>query len=149
MKQLLILFLFFSLFNSFGQAPVKQPVYWWASKFQLEDFQDMPVGSKILFIQHCLINQPAEVPTGIIFYENVYYQKEHFSMGIEFKDTVVASVTYFFKEKQWEMLKVIGYSGIRAYGSAIKGQWIYTLQEEKRHTVIVGDKKKIVVVQTI
>jgi hypothetical protein len=109
----------------------------------------MPVGSKILFVQKCVPSLPAEVPTGVLFFENVNYLKEHFSMAIEFKDTVVASVTYYLKAKQREILKVIGYPNIKARGSSTKGQWTYILQEEKRHTVIVGDRKKITVVQIL
>lgn len=149
MKNLLILFLAtLSWFSSFGQTSIEQPLYWWVSKFPLENLQEMPVGAKILFQQDCNHDLPAEVPTGRLFFENVRYQKELFSMGIEFKDTIVVSVTYYLKPKQQEVLKAIGYPDIKAKGSAIKGQWTYTLQEDNRRTTIVGDKKRIVVVQT-
>lgn len=69
-------------------------------------------------------------------------------MAIEFKDTVVASVTYYLTAKQKDLLGAIGYSNVNANRS-IKGQWTYIISEEKRKTVIVGDKKKIIVVQTL
>lgn len=149
MKKILIILTALIGLNSFGQVSVKTPSYWWVSKFPLEDLQELAVGSKILFVQNCARNQPAEVTTGVTFYENVYCQKERFSMAIEFKDTVIVSVTYYLKAQQYALLGKIGYPDIKAKGSAVKGQWTYTLQEEKRRTTIVGDKKRIVVVQTI
>jgi len=149
MKQFVLVLSFLSVFISYSQVSVKQPTYYYVSKWQLEELQDLPVGDKILFQQNCTTKLPANVPTGIIFFENVFHQDERFSMAIEFKDTVVASVTYYLSAKQKDLLKTIGYSDVKASGSAIKGQWTYTLNEEKRHTTIVGDKKRILVIQTL
>lgn len=148
MRKLLIVCLMFVGFSSFGQVSINEPQYYYVSKWQLEELQELPVGSKILFQQNCTTKLPQNVPTGVIFFENVFHQKERFSMAVEFKDTVVVSVTYYLGAKQQGLLKAIGYSDIKANGSAIKGQWTYVLDEDKRHTVIVGDKKRIVVVQT-
>ncbi len=70
-------------------------------------------------------------------------------MAIEFKDTVVVSVTYYFSAKQKELLYSIGYPDIQARGSAIKGQWTAVLHNNKRHTTIVGDRKRIVVIEAL
>lgn len=115
----------------------------------LENLRELPVGSKVLFKQNCNPKLPADVPNGVIFFENVTHLKDRLSMAIEFKDTVIVSVTYYIGAKQYALLKDLGYSNVKANGSAIKGHWTYVLNEEKRHTVIVGDKKRIVVVQTI
>lgn len=149
MKKFLIAFIALTSFSSLGQVSIEEPRYHYVSKWLLEELQDLPVGEKILFEQNCTTKLPATVPTGIVFFENVFDQKERFSMAIEFKDTVIVSVTYYLKAQQYALLGKIGYPGIKAKGSAVKGQWTYTLQEEKRRTTIVGDKKRIVVVQTI
>jgi hypothetical protein len=134
---------------SYSQIHIIQPSMHYVGKWQLESINSMKIGNRVLFKQECTTNLPPEFPTGIIFFENVFHQKECFSIAVEFKDTVVASVTYYLRAKQKDLLKVIGYSGIKAHGSAIKGQWTYVLNEEKCHTTIVGDKKRIVVVQTL
>ena len=135
-------------FCSFCQLTIEQPQLYYFSKKQFVDYEWMKVGNKILFQQQCSTELPPEVPTGIVFFENVYYQKEQFSMAFEFKDTVVVSVTYYLDADQLDVLKLIGYSDIKANGSAIKGQWTYIDSKDKMDTVIVGDKKRIVVVQT-
>lgn len=149
MRTFLVAFIALISLNSIGQTSIKQPQYYYVSKWQLKELQELPVGDKVLFAQNCTTKLPAEVPTGVVFFENVYEQKNRFSMAIEFKDTVIVSVTYYLGAKQHELLKKIGYPNIKAQGSAIKGQWTYNLQDEKRRTTIVGDKKHIVIVQTI
>lgn len=149
MRNFILTILLCTGFNCLGQVSVKSPLYWWVSKFQFKYFQELPVGTKILFVQNCTTSLPAEVPTGILFFENVCHLKEQFSVSVEFKDTVVVAMTYYLRAKQIDFLKELGFPKIEAHGSAIKGQWTYTLQEEKRRTTIVGDKKRIVVVQTI
>lgn len=150
MRTFLIAFITLMGFSSFSQISIQKPRYYYISMWQLKDLQEIPVGTKVLFQQNCTKDLPANVPTGVVFFKNVFHeQKGYLSMAIEFKDTVVVSVTYYLKANQQELLKVIGYPEIKARSSAIKGQWTYTLQEEKRRTTIVGDKKHIVVVQTI
>lgn len=70
-------------------------------------------------------------------------------MSVEFKDTVIVAITYFFSAKQTSLLPVIGYTNVKGRATAIKGQWTYILNETNYRTVIVGDKKQIVVVQTM
>jgi hypothetical protein len=147
MKLILSFLLFFS-FGSFAQLKIVNPTIYYVSKWTLEDLQELPVGSKILFQQQCTTEMPKNIPTGVILFENVYHQNERFSTSIEFKDTVVVSVTYYLTSKQKSLLAILGYSNIKANSSAVKGQWTYTMNEDNRLTVIVGDKKRIVVVQT-
>lgn len=109
----------------------------------------MEIGHRVLFKQECTNILPPDFPNGVVLFENVVDQKERFSVAVEFRDTVVVSVTYYLKANQYAILDRIGYSNVKGNGSAIKGQWTYNLQEEKRHTTIVGDRKRIVVVQTI
>jgi hypothetical protein len=149
MKQFVLILSFLSAFISYGQVTVTQSSYYYVSKWTLEELQDLPVGSKILFQQNCTTKLPANVPTGVVFFENVFHQKERFSMAVEFKDTVIVSVTYYLSAKQKNLLKHIGYSEIKANGSAVKGQWTYTLDESKRRTTIVGDRKRIIVIQSL
>ena len=149
MKQFLLVFSFIGVFTSYSQVAVTQPAYYYVSKWKLKELQELPVGTKILFQQNCTTKLPANVPTGTVFFENVFHQDQHFSMAVEFKDTVVASVTYYLSAKQKDLLKSLGYSGIQARGSAVKGQWTYTLNEAKYRTTMVGDKKRIVVIQTL
>ena len=149
MKQFALLISFLSVFISHAQVTVTQPAYYYVSKWQLEELLELPVGTKILFQQNCTTKLPATVPTGTVFFENVFHQEQRFSMAVEFKDTVVVSVTYYLSAKQTELLKPLGYSDIRARGSAIKGQWTVVLQTNKKHTTIVGDRKKIIIVQTL
>lgn len=108
----------------------------------------MKIGMRVLFRQECTNTLPPEFPTGTVFFENVHYQNERFSTAVEFKDSTVVSITYYLKSNQANLLKQMGYPDIKANGTAIKGQWTYTLAEEKRRTTIVGDKKRIVVIQT-
>lgn len=149
MKQLALLFFFFSAFLSQSQVTVTQPAYYYVSKWKLEELQELLVGIKILFQQNCTTKLPANVPTGTVFFENVFHRDQRFSMAVEFKDTVVVSVTYYFKASQTGLLKAIGYPDVRARGSAIKGQWTAVSHANKKHTTIVGDKKRIVVVETL
>lgn len=135
-------------FYSFCQLTIEQPQIYYVSSRQYENSDWMKVGEKILFRQECTTDIPPEIPTGIVFFENVYIKKERFSMAYEFKDTVIVSVTYYLEAKQSELLKQIGYAELKVNGSAIKGQWTYIGSTEKMNTVIVGDKKRIVVVQT-
>jgi hypothetical protein len=136
-------------FCSFAQVPIEEPQIYYVSKRILKNSNWIKIGAKVLFAQECTTELPKEYPTGIVFFENVYHEKERFSMAIEFKDTVIVSVTYYFNAEQTEMLKNIGYSDIKGRASAKKGQWTYILNEPTIRTVIVGDKKAIVVVQTI
>lgn len=149
MKQLFSILIFFCVFLAHGQTKIIQPQYYYVSKWNLDELQELPVGTKILFQQNCTTKLPSNVPTGRVFFENVYQGKERFSMALEFKDTVIVSVTYYLGADQTGLLGAIGYPDIKANGSAIKGQWTYTLDEDKRRAVIVGDKKRIVVVQMI
>ncbi|MDF3026616.1 MAG: hypothetical protein K0S23_923 [Fluviicola sp.] len=149
MKHLALLFFFCISFLSHGQVTVTQPEYYYVSKWKLEELQELPVGTKILFQQNCTTKLPANVPTGTVFFENVYQQDQHFSIAVEFKDTVIVSATYYLKAKQTDLLKAIGYPDVRARGSAVKGQWTAVLHANKRHTTIVGDKKRIVVIETL
>ena len=134
--------------SSFCQLVFVQPQIYYVSSRQYENSDWMKVGEKILFRQECTTDIPPEIPTGIVFFENVYLMKERFSMAYEFKDTVIVSVTYYLEAKQSELLKQIGYAELKVNGSAIKGQWTYIGSTDKMNTVIVGDKKRIVVVQT-
>lgn len=104
------------------------------------------MGNKILFQQQCSDELPPEIPTGTVFFENVYRNKQRFSMMVEFRDTVIASVTYRLKGNQTDLLKEIGYSQVEAIGA--NGQWTFTHDENHIRTVIVGDKKSITIVQT-
>lgn len=147
MKQFLLAFSFLSVFSSNSQVTVKHPEYYYVSKWLMRELQELPVGTKILFRQNCTTKLPSDVPTGTVFFENVFHDKERFSMAIEFKDTVVKSVTYYLNSKQKDLLKIIGYSNVNAIEA--KGQWTYVLNQENHHSVIVGDKKRIIVVQTL
>lgn len=149
MKQFVLLIGFLTVFSSYSQVTVTRPAYHYVSKWQLEELQELPVGTKILFQQNCTTKLPATVPTGTVFFENVFQDKERFSMAIEFKDTVVASVTYYLSAKQTALLKTLGYSDISGRGSAIKGQWTAVLNTTNKHTTIVGDNKRIVVIETL
>ena len=149
MKQFLLALGFLSVFNLYSQVTVTQPAYYYVSKWQLEELRELPVGTKILFQQNCTTKLPANVPTGTVFFENVFHQDQRFSMAIEFKDTVVASVTYYLSAKQTELLKGLGYVDIPGRGSASKGQWTAVLQTNNKHTTIVGDRKRIVVIETL
>lgn len=149
MRLVLIAYIISFSFFSYSQVNIIRPNIQYVSKWQLESINWMKIGNHILFRQECTTSLAPEFPTGVIFFENVFHKEERFSMAVEFKDTVVVSMTYYFRAKQKYLLKAIGYSDIHANGSAIKGQWIYVLNEENRHTTIVGDKKRIVVVQTL
>jgi hypothetical protein len=149
MKQLSLLFFLCAAFLSHSQLTVTQPAYHYVSKWQLGELQELPVGTKILFQQNCTTTLPANVPTGTVFFENVFHQDQRFSMAVEFKDTVIVSVTYYLKAGQTDLLKTIGYPDVRAIGSAIKGQWTAVLNSNNKHTTIVGDRKRIVVVETL
>jgi hypothetical protein len=133
----------------FSQVTIIPPQIHYVSKRILENSDWIKVGAHVLFVQECAPNLPPEYPTGIVFFENVYHGKERFSMSVEFKDTVIVAVTYYFSAKQADLLPVIGYTDVKGRATAIKGQWTYILNESNRHTVIVGDKKKIVVVRTL
>lgn len=109
----------------------------------------MNVGDKVLFQQECTTELPPEFPTGTVFFENVVYQEDHFSIAVEFKDTLIVSVTYYLKARQDNLMSVIGYSDIKAICTAKKRAWTYVSREEKWSTVIVSDKKKIVIVRTL
>jgi hypothetical protein len=135
--------------GAFGQLIVTQPDLYYFSKRQLEDMDWLKIGDKILFKQECSAELPPEVPTGIVFFENVYHGKEQFSMAIEFKDTVVVSVTYYLDARQTDVLKAIGYPTINGNESAVKGWWTYILDQDSIHTVMVGDRKKITIIQTL
>jgi hypothetical protein len=149
MKPFILLVGFLSVFISHGQVTVTPPSYYYVSKWLLAELLELPVGTKILFQQNCTTKLPTTVPTGTVFFENVFHQEQRFSMAVEFKDTVVVSVTYYLSAKQTELLKPIGYPDIQARGSAIKGQWTYVLQTNQKHTTIVGDRKRIIVVETL
>lgn len=149
MKHFALLISFLSAFISHSQVTVTQPAYHYVSKWQLEELRELPVGTKILFQQNCTTKLPANVPTGTVSFENVFHQDQRFSMAIEFKDTIVASVTYYLSAKQTKLLQVLGYPEIPAKGSAIKGQWTAVLQSHNKHTTIVGDRKRIVVIETL
>jgi hypothetical protein len=149
MKQILLVFSFLSVFSIHSQVTITQPAYYYVSKWQLSELQELPVGTKILFQQNCTSKLPANVPTGTVFFENVFHQDQRFSMAVEFKDTVIASVTYYLKAKQTELLKALGYADIRGRGSAIKGQWTTAVYDNVKHTTIVGDRKRIVVIETL
>ncbi len=149
MKQFILILSFLSVFISHGQVTVAQPAYYYVSKWQLEELRELPVGTKILFQQNCTTKLPATVPTGTVFFENVFHQEQRFSMAVEFRDTVVVSVTYYLSAKQTDLLKHIGYSDIRARGSAINRQWTAVINGENKHTTIVGDKKRIIVIETL
>lgn len=149
MKQILILSFSLIWFSSFGQVLIEPPLHWWVSKMPLENLQELPVGGKVLFQQNCNPEAPTDVPNGVIFFENVTHLKDRLSMAIEFKDTVIVSVTYYLRAKQYALLKHLGYSDIKARGSAIKGQWTVVLQTNKKHTTIVGDRKRITIVETL
>jgi hypothetical protein len=146
----ILLLLFVQLgIDSFAQPAIVQPQIHYVSKRQYEDTDWMKVGEKVLFQQQCTTELPPEVPNGIVFFENVYLKTERFSMAIEFKDTVIVSVTYFLNSKQSHILKQIGYTEVNYNGSATKGQWTYNTSKDDVNTVMVGDRKRIVVVQTI
>jgi hypothetical protein len=147
----LILFAHFLLMScySFGQVKIIEPQIYYASEWQFSITQEFTAGRKIVFRQECNPEIPADIVTGMAFLENVRYEKEQFSMAIEFKDTVVVAVTYYLSAKQTAILKTIGYSDIKANPSATKGQWTSISNEPAFRTVIVGDRKRIVVVQTI
>lgn len=147
----LIQFIVFILweFNSFGQLTIVPPQIHYVSQRQFGDSDWMKVGEKLLFQQQCTTELPPEVPTGIVFFENVYHQKERFSIAVEFKDTVIVSMTFYLSAKQTTILNLIGYSEIKGNASAVKGQWTCILEKDGIQTVIVGDKKDIVVVQTL
>jgi hypothetical protein len=149
MKHFTLLISFLSVFLSHSQVTITQPAYHYVSKWQLEELRELPVGTKILFQQNCTQKLPSTVPTGTVFFENVFHDKERFSMAVEFKDTVVSSVTYYLKAKQTALLKALGYSDIPGRGSAIKGRWTAVLYTNKKHTTIVGDSKRIVVIETL
>ena len=149
MKQFILLISFLSIYISHSQVTVTQPAYYYVSKWQLEELLELPVGTKILFQQNCTTKLPANVPTGTVFFENVFHQDQRFSMAIEFKDTVVALVTYYLSAKQTELLKSLGYTDIPGRGSASKGQWTAVLQTSNKHTTIVGDRKRIVVIEAL
>lgn len=149
MKHFTLLISFLSVFLSHSQVTITHPTYYYVSKWQLEELKQLPVGTKILFQQNCTTELPATVPTGTVFFENVFHRDQRFSMAVEFKDTVVASVTYYLGAKQTALLKVLGYSDIPGKGSAIKGQWTAVLHPNKKHTTIVGDRKRIVVIETL
>lgn len=149
MKLLFLTFLTWCSFFSNGQVSIMPPSIHYVSKWNLESLSWMHVGDKVLFRQECSSELPPEFPTGTVFFENVIYQKDCFSMSITFKDTVVVSVAYYLKTRQQEVLQVIGYSDVKALGSIQKGAWTYTAQEGKLRTVIVADRKKIVVIQTL
>ncbi len=149
MKTLILLVSFLSIFTLHSQVTITQPAYHYVSKWQLEELKELPVGTKILFQQNCTTQLPANVHTGIVFFENVFHQDQRFSMAIEFKDTLVASVTYYLSAKQTELLKALGYSDIPGRGSAIKGQWTAVFQTGNKHITIVGDRKRIVVIETL
>lgn len=132
--------------SGFGQLSVAPPQVHYVSSRQYEDSGWIKVGNKILFQQQCSDELPPEIPTGTVFFENVYRNKQRFSMMVEFRDTVIASVTYRLKGNQTDLLKEIGYSQVEAIGA--NGQWTFTHDENHIRTVIVGDKKSITIVQT-
>ena len=145
---LLVLFTLWGM-GAFGQLAIADPAYYYYSRRELADMDWINIGDRVLFRQECIPELPAEVPTGIVFYENVYYHKERFAMSVEFRDTVIVSVTYYLGAKQMGVLSQLGYSAIKHNGPATKGQWTYTIQTPKGRTVIVGDRKRIVVVETL
>ncbi len=147
MKQFVLVFSFLCAFLSHSQLTVTQPAYYYVSKWKLEELQELPVGTKILFQQNCTTQLPATVPTGTVFFENVFHQDQRFSMAVEFKDTVIVSVTYYLKAGQTDLLKTIGYPDVQARGSVIKGQWTAVVHSNQKHTTIVGDRKRIVVIE--
>ncbi|WP_341905195.1 hypothetical protein [Fluviicola taffensis] len=149
MKLVLITCLISISCYSYSQVNIIRPSIQYVSKWQLESINWMKIGSRVLFRQECTTSLPPEFPTGVVFFENVFNKDDRFSMAVEFKDTVVVSVTYYLSAKQKNLLETIGYSDINANGSTIKGQWIYVLNEKTMHTTIVGDKKRIVIVQTL
>lgn len=132
-----------------SQVTILQPRYHYVSEWRLEEIQELPVGEKILFSQNCTSKLPKDVPTGVVFFENVIHNREKFSIAVEFKDTVVTTVTYFLKGNQGAVLGAIGYNDIKVRGSASGRQWTYRIDDLNRNTTIVGDKRKIVVIQSL
>jgi hypothetical protein len=149
MKSILLALFTVLVLNVSSQLSIVQPSIYYVSKRTLKDSDWIKIGAHVLFAQECTTELPREYPTGIVFLENVSHEEERFSMSIGFKDTVIVAVTYYFSAKQADLLKTIGYSDIKGNASAVKGQWTYILNEPAQRTVIVGDRKQIVVVQTI
>jgi hypothetical protein len=134
-------------FNSYSQITVEKPRIQYVSIWSLDELKELSVGTKIVFEQNC--NQKVEktIVDGIVLFENVRFNKEKFSIGIEFKDTVVNSVIYYFSASQMNLLKEIGLSEIKAVSALKKGEWTFCDETDKLIYVVFKTKKSITVIK--
>lgn len=149
MKIIFTLAILLLAYFNHSQVSIKKAIYHYFSTFQLEDLKSLTVGTKILFQQNCTTKLPASIPTGIVFFENVYHEKEHFSVSIEFKDTVVVAFIFYLKRKNLSILNYLGYSKIVANASGFRRYWTAVLNEFNPKTILAGNKRKFIVIQSL
>lgn len=130
-----------------AQVNVSPPTIHYVSAWKLEELNKLPVGLKILFSQNCDPASPAQIPNGVVLFENVKHNDEKLSIAIEFKDTIVDCVTYYMDAKQKNILKTIGLAEVKALSAVKKGEWTYSGVVGETFVSIVGDKKKITVIK--
>jgi hypothetical protein len=147
MKKILLILTTVLLFNSYSQITVEKPRIQYVSFWSLDELKELSVGTKIVFEQNCNQKVEKNIVDGIVLFENVRFNKEKFSIGIEFKDTVVNSVVYYFSASQINLLKEIGLPDINAISALSKGEWTFCDETDKLIYVIFKTKKSITVIK--
>lgn len=143
-----ILFAIFALIglSAAGQLTVSEPTITYVGAWNYADLTDLSVGTKILFQQDCVPSIPRDVPNGTVYFANVMHGKQRFAMAVEFKDTIVQSVSYYLSRKQEDLLPAFGFLKVDAYQTPRKGEWTYMHKGDDRFDVIVGNRKSITVI---
>jgi len=147
MKKILLILTTVLSFNSYSQITVEKPRIQYVSIWSLDELKELTVGSKIVFEQNCNQKVEKNIVDGIVLFENVRFNKEKFSIGIEFKDTVVNSVIYYFSASQIKLLKEIGLPDINAISALRKGEWTFCDETDKLIYVVFKTKKSITVIK--
>ncbi|SFT91443.1 hypothetical protein SAMN05216474_3134 [Lishizhenia tianjinensis] len=148
MKYHLLLLGFCLSLSSIAQIKVQSPTIHYVSNWDLEEVKSIALGEKILFQQNCSPGLPENITNGVVFFENVYLEEERISVTITFKDTVVVGLTFHLKAKQYHVLSELGFEEIIGNTTTSKKSWTSTYIQDGITSVIVADRKKIVVVQS-
>lgn len=148
MKYHLLLIGFCLSLSSIAQIKVQTPTIHYVGNWDLEEVKSFALGEKILFQQNCSPDVPENMPNGVVFFENVYLKEERISVSITFKDTVVVELTFHLKAKQYHLLSELGFVEIIGNTTTSKKRWTSTVVQDEITSVIVADRKKIIVVQS-
>lgn len=147
MKKILLILTTVLSFNSYSQITIEKPRIQYVSIWSLDELKELSVGTKIVFEQNCNQKVEKNIVDGIVLFENVRFNKEKFSIGIEFKDTVVNSVIYYFSASQINLFKEIGLSEIKAVSTLKKGEWTFCNETDKLIYIVFKTKKSITVIK--